>query len=235
MNITEDKKGGQLHLMLMSASPGILDGDVYEIKIELEQNCSLQLHTQAYQRIFNMKQGATQQMQVHIADGASFVYLPHPAVPHEQSIFISRNNFYLGNNSRLLFGEVLACGRKLNGEAFLFSKYQSISHVYVNDKLMIKENLLMQPLLINVHAVGQLEGYTHQASMIYLDPAADIKGLQEELIAFLSNKKNIELGVSAAPVSGLIIRLLGNGAEQLYDLLKAINTLICTTHQGAKI
>ena len=55
-NITEDKTGATLQLMLMSSSPGILDGDEYKIKIELEENCSLQLHTQSYQRLFNMKQ-----------------------------------------------------------------------------------------------------------------------------------------------------------------------------------
>jgi len=228
MNITEDKKGKQLHLMLMSSSPGILDGDEYDMKIEVEQNCSLQLHTQAYQRLFNMKQGAIQQMNVHIENGASFCYLPHPSVPHEQSIFTSHNNFYLGNNSQFLFGEILTCGRKLNGELFLFSRYHSISNIYVNHKLVIKENLLMQPSLINVHAIGQLEGFTHQASMIWLNPEADIKNLQQQLTDLLSAEKNIEAGITAAPVNGLIFRLLGNGAEQLYDCLKNIQKYLET-------
>jgi urease accessory protein len=226
MNITEDKEGGQLHLMLMSSSPGILDGDEYDMKIEVEQNCSLQLHTQAYQRLFNMKQGAAQQMNVHLEDGASFCYLPHPSVPHEQSVFTSRNNFYLDNNCRFLFGEILTCGRKLNGELFLFSKYHSITNIYINDKLAIKENLLMQPSVINVHAIGQLEGFTHQASMIWLNEAADIKNLQQQLAGFLSAEKNIEAGITAAPVNGLIIRMLGNGAEQLYDCMQRINKII---------
>jgi urease accessory protein len=228
MNITEDKTGRQLHLMLMSSSPGILDGDEYNIKIEVEEGCSLQLHTQAYQRLFNMKQGATQQMTVHIADNASFCFLPHPSVPHEQSVFTTRNNFHLDDNSSLVFGEVLTCGRKLNGELFLFSKYHSITHVYINNKLVIKENLLMRPSLINVHTIGQLEGYTHQASMIFLQETADIKNIQKELLEFLSTEKNIESGITAAPVNGLIIRLLGNGAEQLYDCMKRIGTILQT-------
>ncbi len=228
MNITEDKKGKQLHLMLMSSSPGILDGDEYDMKIEVEQNCSLQLHTQAYQRLFNMKQGATQQMNVHIEEGASFSYLPHPSVPHEQSIFTSRNNFYLGSNCQFLFGEILTCGRKLNGELFLFSKYHSITNIYINDKLMIKENLLMQPSVINVHTIGQLEGYTHQASMIYLEAGFDIKNIQQQMIELLSVEKNMEVGITAAPVNGLIIRLLGNGAEQLYECLQRIQKLLKT-------
>ncbi|MFT3682564.1 MAG: urease accessory protein UreD [Ferruginibacter sp.] len=236
-NITEDKKSKHLQLMLMSASPGILDGDVYDLKIEVEENCSLQLHTQAYQRLFNMKQGASQQLDVHVAPGASFNFLPHPSVPHKQSSFIGRNNFYLGNNSTLLFGEVLTCGRKLNGELFKFTKYHSITQVFVSNKLVIKENLLMQPSLVDVNSIGQLEGYTHQASMIWLDEFADVKQLQEQLVEMLSAEVNIEYGVTMAPVNGLIIRLLGNGAEQLYDCLQRISKIITeeVNHKSAKL
>jgi urease accessory protein len=228
-NITEDKKSNLLHLMLMSSSPGILDEDAYDIKIEVEENCSLQLYTQAYQRLFTMKKSAAQQMNVHIADNASFCFLPHPSVPHDQSSFVSRNNFYLGSNSKAVFGEVLTCGRKLNGELFLFTKYHSITQVFINDKLVIKENLLMQPSLVNVNAIGQLEGYTHQASMIWLQEDADVKLIQTQLIEMLSAELNIEYGVTAAPVNGLIIRLLGNGAEQLYSCLQRINEILSLT------
>jgi urease accessory protein len=227
-NITEDKTAQQLHLTLMSSSPGVLDGDLYNLKIEVEENCSLQLHTQAYQRLFHMKDGASQSLQVDVADNAGFCFLPHPSVPHEQSIFTAHSNFYLHQNSQLIFGEILTCGRKLNGESFLFSKYHSITSVFINQKLVIKENLLMQPSFINVHAIGQLEGFTHQASMIYLQPAVDCKALQISIIELLSAEKNIELGVSIAPVNGLIIRLLGHGAEQLYDCLLLINNLLQT-------
>ena len=228
MNITENKKGKELHLMLMSSSPGILDGDEYEIDIEVQNHCSLQLHTQAYQRLYNMKQGASQQMTVRLADDAAFCFLPHPSVPHEQSIFTSKNNFHLANNSCLLFGEVLTCGRKLNGEIFLLSKYQSTTHVFVHGKLVIKENLLLQPALINVHSMGQLEGYTHQASMLYLDEKTDVKKMQAQLIQMLAEEKNIEAGITAAPLNGLIIRLLGNGAEQLFDCMQRISHLFQT-------
>lgn len=84
----------------------------------------------------------------------------------------------------------------------------------------------MQPSLINVHAIGQLEGYTHQASMIYLQPNVDCKILQSTIIELLSTEKNIELGISIAPVNGLIIRLLGHGAEQLYNCLQRVAQIL---------
>ena len=231
MNITEERNSKQLHLMLMSSSPGILDGDRYNIKIDVAENASLHLHTQAYQRLFQMKGEAKQQLNVDIANGASFVFLPHPSVPHRQSSFVSRNTFYLGNYNLFIFGEVLTCGRKLNGEAFLFTKYHSITEVYSHNKLVIKENLLMQPATINVQAIGQLEGYTHQASMIYLEENIDVKNLQSLIIQLLVAEKNIEMGITTAPISGLIIRLLGNGAEQLYNCLQRIYTLIKTNNK----
>lgn len=233
-NITEDKTQHDLHLMLMSSSPGILDGDRYDMKIEIEKNCSCYLHTQAYQRLFNMQHGASQQLNVYLADGASFVFLPHPSVPHEQSVFTSCNNFYLNRNCHFVFGEILTCGRKLNGEAFLFSKYHSINQIFLNDKLVIKENLLMQPSVIDVQAIGQLEGYTHQASFIYLREDTDMKSLQGELLELLAAEKNIEYGITAAPVNGLLIRIIGNGAEQLHKLLIKLNTQVDINRKSAK-
>lgn len=221
-NITEDKKDITLKLMLMSSSPGILDGDAYNIKIEVQEKASLQLHTQSYQRLFTMKEQATQQMEIQLEAGASFCFIPHPAVPHEQSGFTARNKIFLSNNCNLIFGEILTCGRKLNGEVFLFSKYHTITEIFMHDKVIIKENLLMQPSLIDVNAIGQLQGFTHQASLIYLNEQADIKKTNETVMEIFSNQKNISIGITAAPINGIVVRLLGQKAEQLFDCLKMI-------------
>ncbi|CAN5431872.1 urease accessory protein UreD [soil metagenome] len=221
-NITEDKNGNTLRLMLMSSSPGILDGDEYHLNIELEQNSSLQLHTQSYQRLFTMTKQASQQMEVRLAAGASFCFIPHPCVPHEKSGFIARNKIFLTDNCNLIFGEILTCGRKLNGEVFLFAKYHTVTEIFMNDRLVIKENLLVQPQIINVSVIGQLQGFTHQASLIYLNEHADIKKIMARLTDILTAQEDISFGITAAPVNGIIIRVMGQKAEQLFDCLKMI-------------
>lgn len=222
--------------MLMSSSPGILDEDEYEIRIKLQEGSDLELHTQSYQRLFHMKTGAKQWMEVCLEKGSSFVYLPHPAVPHENSIFIATNRIYLSDDCRLMWGEVLTCGRKLskgllseNGEIFQLSKYHNITEVFINDKLVIKENLLVQPLLINTNSMGQLEGFTHQASFIYLDEKAGCLEISNAIHEYLSLQKEMISGITSAPVNGLLIRLLGYKAEQLHDCLKAIHKIISAT------
>ena len=172
-DVTENKRDRQLHLTLMSSSPGILDGDEYQMKIELESGCALRLYTQAYQRLFNMKNSASQQVDFHLGKNSSLYFLPHPVVPHYESNYSARNRIYLSENCCLIFGEILTCGRKLNGELFKFSRFHNLTEVYLNEKLVVRENLLIEPSNINMGAIGQLEGFTHQASMIYLHEQAD--------------------------------------------------------------
>lgn len=222
LDITEDKQEAALHLMLMNSSPGILDGDAYSMKINVAAGCSLQLYTQSYQRLFQMKQGASQQLEICMKEESTFCYLPHPSVPHRASHFTSKTQINLSKNCTLIWGEIVTCGRNLNGEQFSFSKYHSLTEFFLNEHLVLKENLLLQPSLTNLTGMGQMEGYTHQASLVYLDEAASVKGLMETWHDELSVEENICFGITALPVNGVIVRLLGYKGEQLHGLLKKL-------------
>lgn len=221
-NVTEDKNRDCLQLMLMTSSPGILDGDEYQIKIELEEGCSLQLQTQSYQRLFSMKKGALQKMEVNMSKNSSFCFLPHPAVPHKSSNFTSINKISLSNGCKLILGEVLTCGRKLNGEEFQFTKYHNCTEIFINKKLALKENLLIQPSITNVRAMGQFENYSHQASLIYIDETANSSSLVYEINQLLSRQSDICFGTSALQVNGVIVRLLGFAGEHLHKCQQII-------------
>lgn len=227
-NVTEYKKGHDLHLMLMSSSPGILDGDDYTLDIQIDADCSLYLHTQSYQRLFTMKTGAVQTMKVALQKGASFVYLPHPVVPHQHAFFIAKNEIYMAEACSLIWGEILTCGRKLNGEIFQLSKYQNTTSIYLNTRLVIKENLLLEPAIVHPVLMGQLGNYTHQASLIILDEALDIPITKEHINSLLSEEQGIDFGITTAPTPGIIVRILGYKAEQLYSCLQAISTIVKT-------
>lgn len=225
-NITENKKSGWLQLMIMNSSPGILEGDNYEILIELDKGSCLHLHSQAYLRLFQMKTEAIQHSVIRLADNCSFTYIPHPCVPHKHSSFKSGNKIYLSANCNLIWGEVLTCGRKLNGEVFLFSRYHTITEIYKEDKLIIKENLLLQPSRVDPKRIGQLEGWTHQASFIYFS-AEDIKAESMDIIHdWLAIQNDMEFGITQVSGNGILVRMLGHGAELLYDILITLSIMI---------
>ena len=228
-NVTEDKHG-PLQLMLMCSSPGILDGDEQTIRITLEPSTRLQLHTQSYQRLFQMTTGATQSMEVRLGKGAAFCWLPHPITPHKNSIFKSRNRIHLAEDAQLVWGEVLTCGRKLTGEVFTLSCYHSRTEIYYDSKLVLLENLYVNPGVLPPQALGQLEGFTHQASL--LTTAGDKRSAIEEYLSrppgnsANSGNPTHPYGITIGPGGILVIRLLGNAAEPLHQVLKEIATLI---------
>jgi urease accessory protein len=227
-NITEDKKAGPLHLMLMCSSPGVLEGDDYHTKINLEADCYLHLHTQSYQRLFPMQHGARQVIEVYLQKGATFVYVPHPAVPHKQAVFTAHNKIYLQGNNRLIWGDLLTCGRKLNGEQFDFIKYHNSTAVYMQGRLIIKENILVQPGVVDLNAIGQWEGFSHLASLIILDKRETINHIFESVNTWLQQQNDISFGISSPTDDAIVIRILGNKAEPLFHCMKGIADLAIT-------
>ncbi|TDH27314.1 urease accessory protein UreD [Segetibacter sp. 3557_3] len=236
-NITEGRNEQELTLMMMSSSPGILEKDCYDIRIEVEEGASLKLLTQGYQRIFTMAGSARQTTTVLLAEGASLTYLPHPVVPHRNADFGSINEIHLGRCHHLTWSEIITCGRKLSDEVFQFRRYHSVTNIYIGEKLVVRENLLVEPGIINPAQMGQLEGFTHQASFVCLNNKIDCKVVIARCREMLENYTGIAYGVSLLPVNGIVARVLGYKAEQLHDINKAlsevVNALTRTTVQPA--
>jgi urease accessory protein len=222
MNITENKTSLPLTLMIMSSSPGILDGDEYQIDIDIKRHSALILKTQSFQRIFDMKSGAVQKTNIHIEEGGSLSFIPHPTVPHENAKYLAKNEIYLHETSTLIWGEILTCGRKNNNEIFSFTKYHTITNIYLQNKLSIRENLLMEPAIINPNNIGQLEGFTHQAGMILHLPKCNKLEIKSMIYDFLISNQKIRFGITNGPDNFLVLRMLANGAEHLFSLLHEI-------------
>ena len=225
-DVTEDRRRPTLHLMQMSASPGVLAGDCYEIGIRLEEGAAVHWHTQSYQRLFNMASAARQQVQVELAPGASLTYLPHPCVPQAGADFRGENRIFLSSDSRLIWGEIVTCGRKLNGELFQFSNYRSVTELFLEGRLLLKENLRLAPQCVNPVGIGHLEGFTHQGGLICIDPQLDVTGLAPHLSERLAAIPGIEFGITTLPVNGFALRMLGNHSERLMQALKITSEII---------
>ncbi|WP_278034284.1 urease accessory protein UreD [Flavobacterium nitratireducens] len=225
VDIREDKKKPLLELILMSSSPGVLDGDELYFEYILNENSQLEITTQSFQRLFTMEKGAFQETKVLIKENAFLSYLPHPSVPHKGSDFKSNNTIYLEKNASVLWGEIFTCGRKLKGEVFEFTKMQSLTKVYQEDKLVFFENLYLNPSEFNPINLGQLEGFTHQLSLFFLHQSIDVKKMKSELDLFLKDK-NCVFGISEAPANGLVIKILYNKAEKLMSWMKEITKII---------
>ena len=237
-NVGQIRDDNCLYMMLGSSSPGLLDTDNHEIEINVEENSRFQLQTQSYQRLYNMKKGSSQTMKVRLATNSAFCYVPHPVVPQENSIFRNHTIIHLERNCELILSEIMTCGRKnsefislgreISGEVFRFTYFQNMTEIYLNNLLIVKDKIILEPQVKPINTVIQLEKYTHQATFMYLN--TDKSNVAYELIAeiqkIIEYEENLSFGISEMHVNGFVLRVLGNGGEQLFNCFQQIQSFL---------
>lgn len=227
VDISEDKKDPTSYLMTMSSSPGILDYDFHDMSFRLEPASRTVLSNQSYQRLFEMKHGARQKLDIQLSENSAFSYIQHPIVPHQKSIFRAHNSIIMESNSILLLGEIITCGRKLSGEIFKFTHFQSVTEIFHKEKMLLKDNILIKPANIDLNGIGQVEGFTHQATLIYVNlRKPNILLETEEMNELMLAEEDIQFGISRPQPFITVIRVLGNGGEQIYNAFKKIELCI---------
>jgi len=229
VSVGQRKDDNKLYQMIMSSSPGILDGDHYHLDISLEKGASMQLQSQSYQRLFNMKDEALQEINIVMEDETSFAYVPHPVVPHEDSNFTSKAKINIGKNSQIIISEIITCGRKHYGEVFKLKRFQNLMEIYHDKKLIIKDNVLIQPDLIPINTIGNLEQYTHQGTLIFYSTKENVE--KDHLIQTIIDhseqfKDEMEIGVSAMEENGFVVRALGHGGEVMFNFFLYVQDIL---------
>ena len=90
-----------LELIIMSSSPGVLDGDELDMAVHVRENCRLRLFTQSFNKLHPMREGARQQVEVHLGEGSVFQYIPHPVTPFRDSVYKTVNTIRMAPGATL--------------------------------------------------------------------------------------------------------------------------------------
>lgn len=220
-NVSE-KQNGELKLMIMNSSPGMLNGDIYDMEIEVGCKCSVSLATQAYHRIYTSDKAVSQSVKIRMEKDSTLCYIPHPVVPHMHSKFNGYNTITLSQHATLVMGEIITCGRIFLKERFQFDYYRSRTDIFYNGKLIFCDNQQLFPDSDSMHRTGMYEGFTHQASLFIFSDKLALKEIQERLFSRLETYTQIEAGLSLTDQHGLVVRILGTKAEQLFSILQEL-------------
>ncbi len=213
-----------LELIIMSSSPGILDEDRLEIGIEVKEGSRFKLFTQSFNKLHPMKSGASQEMTLTLGKDAVFQYIPHPVIPFERSVFENRSTLNVHADATLIWGDVVSSGRVHSGESFEFTSYRNATRVFFDSKPEVFDNQLIIPSQQPVKSLLFYEGYTHQATLLYVSRKAS--ELKLELDEILTGRySEIDFGFSQCSDHGVVIRALGNDGELMYDWLVTMGQL----------
>lgn len=205
---------GFTELMMMAASAGILEGDVYDIELTVRENAFLKFTGQSYTKVFKGdKLGAKQNVKITVEKGGTLIYAPCPVIPFGGSIFDSRTDVYLHKDSRFAMTDILASGRAAMNEELAFKSFRSRTAVHIDGRLSYLDNRRLVPDEIPLGGIGFFEGCTHTASAYFY--GADKQALEDTLSGYSSG----EAALSNA-AAGISLRAAGNGADPIHKLFE---------------
>lgn len=213
-----------LELIMMSASPGIMDGDAIDIEVNVHEGAHLKLFTQSFGKLHPMEKGAIQRTNVQVKKDGIYKYTPFPVIPFANSRFKLYNEIYLAESATLIWGDIIASGRVHSGESFKFTRLHSVTKVYCNKKLVLLDNQLLEPGTQPFDSILFYEHYTHQATLLYVSPfAAELKVELDEILAV--RYEEITFGFTQCAPNAVMIRAMGHEGGAMHDWLNAIGQL----------
>ena len=188
-------------IMMMTASAGMLDGDIYEIEIAVKENASLKFTGQSFTKIFKSgaKGGAIQRVKITVENGGRFLYLPQPVIPFAESVFDGRTEIFLDSGSQFIMHDIFSCGRTAMNEYFAFKSYRSRTAVHIDGRLAFLDNVKLIPSEADLSGTGFFEGHTH-SGMMY---------------SYNSDTHNSLCCTNAH--KGKVFRMLSDSAQEIWD------------------
>lgn len=214
------EKKDVMTVMCQSASAGIMEGDVQEQMIVVEEGAKLEFTTQSYEKIHKMKEGfASRNISIEVGNHAALYYHPLPAIPFAESALKNHMEVKLQDDTSVfIMKEILSCGRAARGERFAYRFYHNYIKILRGNEVIYLDNTKYDPFRCNMEEVGMYEGYSHLASLLIFGKAITDEWIGSVREILLGQ----EGGVTRTSENAAVVRVLGNQADQLDQLLNQL-------------
>jgi urease accessory protein len=222
-----DERHGSAYLQIVNPCGGLFEGDTAEVEVSLQRGAHLYLTTQAATKIYPAEHGTVtrQWTRVHVAAGAILEYFPLPLMPFAQARYDQEMTIRVDPGGLCLVAEVLAPGRMARGERFAYHRVRSRVEGWVDDRLALFDQMILEPKQGTFEGLGGLDGHSYLATLYVLTSQA----LDPWIPAWnrrLMQHDGACVGITALAHGGLVARLLGQTAQQVLRKLDAVHRLI---------
>ena len=213
-----------IKVIVMSSSAGTMDGDVQEYDITLGDNTKMELTSQSFEKIHTMiDDEATRDCSIYVGKNSFFRYNLLPTIPFKDSAFKSNINIKLeDSSSKLIFMDIINCGRVAYGEKFKYKYYKSYVDVECSNKLIYVDNTNYNPENMDIENFGMYEGYTHFANMVIVNFSKD-SNILKYIIDIINNCDEVEGGASLTQNDDISIKMFGYNSDKLMQVSDKIS------------
>jgi urease accessory protein len=205
-------------VVVVDTAGGVVQGDRYEVEMELAAGCRAHVTTQAATKIQEMDANyASQAQRIVLHDDAYLEYLPEPVIPYRHSRFVARTSVCLPESATLLYAEILMPGRKhyRSGEVFGYDLYSSALSVdRPGGTDLFAEKFLVEPARSSPARPGVMGGFHVLGNVLLLTSVGGAERVLARVPAVGEHADGWVAGASRLPNgAGLSYKVLGMESE----------------------
>ena len=207
---------------------GYVEGEKYKYSINLKEGSRAIITTQASTKVYKCEHGkkTEQKTLINLGKNSILEYITDSVILYKNAIYKQVNNIYMDESATLIYSDGITSGWSKEGEEFQYSNVQLKTSVYVNNKLVLLDNLLVNPRENDVTKLGFFEGYQNFGTLLVIN-----KNINMKVIEKLRNDiKNLNLpiyfGISELEINGFALRVLGNLTQNIEKATKLCHDFI---------
>lgn len=222
---------GQNHcsVMMMSSSAGIMSGDRQEISVTMEEGSCATIFSQSYEKIHKMLEGhGERDTKIRQNKNTTLFFSPLPTIPYEGSDFRGNTEIVLEDEtSRLVYSEVLSCGRSGIGEQFCYDHYRADLKITLEQEgtpsLLLCDRACYTPSTMDMSGFTMFEGFTHTGLLVMVQfhlSAQDLEVIQGICDRYnqKSGEHRVRIAYSTTYSGEIVLRSLAYGGEPILNL-----------------
>src|ERR671919_1922762 len=223
----EEALPNMAYMYIISPSGGILQGDRYRMDISLSNGAQAHITTQGATRVYRMDQNfATQIINIDLGPDAYFEFVPDQIIPYRNSRFYQTLKMRVHDSATMIYSEMIVPGRVASGESFEYDIcYMKAVGSNQAGQLRFTDIAILEPKERDINQLGVLNNRSVVGSVYLLCPSPVVKPIINEINSTLTSNNDVLAGASVMPYSsGMIVRLLGDGASALraaiFDIIR---------------
>ncbi|WP_164779439.1 urease accessory protein UreD [Paenibacillus kobensis] len=218
--------GSSLGAIVMDVSPGLLDGDRYELEWKCGPGSRLFVTNQSFTKVHPAgPQGGASMKQTFVLEADAVIeHMPEPVMLYKDAEFVSETEVHLASGAVWMQADVWCPGRTLRGERFQYTRFDSRLAVWYGDERIGSQRQLIEPAVQVIAAPGCFADATHIGSLlVYGDRigAAELAAAREalQLVPHRSGY-GLTFGASLTYRHGLAVMAAGTAAWPLQEALR---------------
>lgn len=215
-NIRNDRDG-IITYYLLQLGGGYIEGEKYKNIFKLKEGTRALITTQASTKVYKCEHGDKVEQETIIELGKNSVleYVTDTVILYKNAIYKQVNNIYLDESSTLIYSDGITSGWSPEGDKFTYTNVQLKSNVYINNKIVLLDNLIVNPKENDVTKLGFFEDYSNFGTLLVINKNITSNVIEEVRKELEKTKLPIDFGISELEVNGFVLRVLGNLTQNI--------------------